>query len=99
MGKKNDEFSFSVKLIPKLVRLGQVGFMLANAVVFYSGFSFKISNAAITNYGLEFDSIAAVLDNGIRVFYFCPRLLPPHFSHPPHFTRVVVHPQHRSTRT
>ena len=65
VGKKNDDFSFSAKLMPKLVRPGQVGFMLANAVVLDSGFSFKISNAVITNCGLEFDSIVVVLDSGI----------------------------------
>ena len=51
--------------MPKLVRLGHVGFMLANIVVFDNVFLFKISNAVIMNYGLEFDSIAAVQDNGI----------------------------------
>ena len=51
-GEKNDEFSFSVKLMPKLVRLGHVGFMLANVIVLNKVFSFKISNAAITNCGL-----------------------------------------------
>ena len=38
---------------------------LANVVVFYSVFSFKSSNDAITNCGFEFDTIAAVLDNDI----------------------------------
>ena len=56
MGKKNDEFSFLAKLIPKLVCLGHVGLMVANAVVLDSVFSFKSSNAAITNRGFEFDS-------------------------------------------
>ena len=58
MGKKNEEFSFSIKLMPKLV-------CSANAVVLDNVFSFKSSNAAITNYGFEFDSIAVVLNNGI----------------------------------
>ena len=49
----------------KLVRLGHVGFMLANVVVLDNVFSFKISNAAITNYRFEFDSIVTVLDSGI----------------------------------
>ena len=56
--EKNDEFSFSIKLISKLV-------CLANAVVFYSVFFFKSSNTAITNCGFEFDSITVVLDNDI----------------------------------
>ena len=70
---------FSAKLMPKLVRLGHVGFMLANVVVLNSVFSFESSNAAISNYGFEFDSIVTVLDNDIGAFYFCPYLLPPHF--------------------
>ena len=65
VGKKNDEFRFSAKLMPKLVRLGNVGFMLANAVVLDSVFSFKSSNAAITNCEFEFYSIVVVLDNNI----------------------------------
>ena len=65
VGKKNDELSFSAKLMPKLVYLGHVGFMLANVVVLDSVFSFKISNATITNCGFEFDSIAIVFDSGI----------------------------------
>ena len=48
----NVEFSFSTKLMPKLVGLGHIGFMLANVIVFYSVFSFKISNIVITNYRL-----------------------------------------------
>ena len=55
VGKKNDEFSFSAKLMPKLV-------CLANAVVLDSVFSFKSSNAAITNCGFEFDSKTAAFD-------------------------------------
>ena len=58
VGKKNEEFSFSVKLMPKLV-------CLANAVVLDSVFSFKSLNTAIMNCGFEFDSIASVLDNDI----------------------------------
>ena len=63
MEKKNDEFSFSAKLMPKLARLGHVGLMVANAVILDSVFSFKSSNAAITNCG--FESITVILDNGI----------------------------------
>ena len=44
--EKNGEFSFSTKLMSKLV-------CLANAVVLDSVFSFKSSNAAITNCGLN----------------------------------------------
>ena len=58
VGKKNDKFSFSAKLMLKLV-------CLANTVVLDSVFSFKISNTVIKNYRFEFDSIAAVLDNDI----------------------------------
>ena len=65
VGKKNDEFSFSTKLMPKLVCLGHVGLMVANVVVLDSVFSFKSSNAVITNCEFKFDSIAAVLDNDI----------------------------------
>ena len=65
VGEKNDEFSFLIKLMFKLVRLGHVGFMLANVVVFDNVFSFKSSNVVIMNYGFEFDSIVAILDNGI----------------------------------
>ena len=65
MRKKNDEFSFSAKLIFKLMRLGHIGFMVANIVVLDSFFSFKSSNTAITNYEFEFDSIVVVLDNDI----------------------------------
>ena len=61
MGGKNDEFSF----LAKLIRLGHVGFMVANAVLLDNVFSFKSSNAAITNCGFEFDLIATVLDNNI----------------------------------
>ena len=57
-GEKNDEFSFSAKLMSKVVRL-------ENVVVLNIVFSFKSSNATITNCGFEFDSIVAVLDNGI----------------------------------
>ena len=49
--EKSGEFSFSTKLMPKLVRL-------ANVVVLDNVFSFKSSNAAITNYEFEFDSAA-----------------------------------------
>ena len=42
--------------MPKLVRLGYVGLMVANTVVLDSVFSFKSSNTAITNSGFEFDS-------------------------------------------
>ena len=58
MGKKNDEFSFSVKLMSKLV-------CLANVVVLDNVFSFKSSNVTIMNCEFEFDSIAAVQDNDI----------------------------------
>ena len=40
--EKNDEFSFSVKLMPKLMRLGHVGLMVANTVVLESVFSSKV---------------------------------------------------------
>ena len=56
VGEKNEEFSFSIKLMPKLV-------CLANVVVPNSVFSFKSSNTAITNYEFEFDSIAAAFDS------------------------------------
>ena len=56
--KKNNEFSFSIELMLKLV-------CLANSVVFYSVFSFKSLNTIITNCGFEFNSITAVLNNGI----------------------------------
>ena len=49
-----------LELMPKLVRLGHVGFIVANVVVLDSVFSVKSSNAAITNYGFEFDSIVPV---------------------------------------
>ena len=65
VGEKNDEFSFSVKLMPKLMRLGHVGLMVANIVVLDSVFSFKSSNAIITNCEFEFESITAVLDSDI----------------------------------
>ena len=59
VGKKNEEFSFSAKLMPKLV-------CLANAVVleifFFFIQKFKCRNHV---YGFEFDSIAVVLDNDI----------------------------------
>ena len=56
VGKKNDEFSFSAKLVclelkpklvylelmPKLVRLGHVGFIVANVVVLDSVFPSKV---------------------------------------------------------
>ena len=64
VGKKNEEFSFSAKLMLKLV-------CLTNAVVLDSVFSSKSSNAAITNYGFEFDQRQRHLifkflqDNGI----------------------------------
>ena len=58
VGKKNYEFSFSVKLMPKLV-------CLANTIVLDSVFSFKSSNVVIMNCGFEFDSISTVLDNDI----------------------------------
>ena len=51
--------------MPQVVRLGHVGFMVANANVLDSVFSFKSSNAAITKCGFEFYSIVAVLDNDI----------------------------------
>ena len=51
--------------MPKVVSLGHVGFMVANGNVLDSVFSFKSLNAAITNCGFEFDSIAVVLDSGI----------------------------------
>ena len=50
---KNDEFSFSSKLMSKLV-------CLANVVILNSIFSFKNSNTVIKNYGFEFDSIVTV---------------------------------------
>ena len=53
VGKKNDELSFSVKLMSKLV-------WLANVVVLDNVFSVKSSNSVITNCEFEFDSIAAV---------------------------------------
>ena len=56
--KKNDEFSFSDKLIHKLV-------CLANVIILDSVFSFKCSNTVITNCEFEFDSIVAILDSGI----------------------------------
>ena len=59
--KKNDDFSFSVKLIC----LDHVEFMVANVVVIDNVFSFKNSNTVITNYGFEFDSIIVVLYNDI----------------------------------
>ena len=58
MGKKNNKFSFSVKLMSKLV-------YLINIVVLDNIFSFKSSNTIITNYGFKFDSIVVVLDNSI----------------------------------
>ena len=58
MEKKNDEFSFSVKLMSKLV-------CLVNVVVLNNIFSFKSSNAVVTDYEFKFDSIVAVLDNDI----------------------------------
>ena len=58
VGKKNDKFSFSFKLILKLV-------YLVNAVAVDIVFSFKSLNIAITNRGFEFDSIVVVLNNGI----------------------------------
>ena len=45
VGKKNDELSFLVKIMPKLVRLGHVGFMVANAVILDNVFSFKSTSA------------------------------------------------------
>ena len=51
-GKKNDNFSFLVKLMSKLVYLENV--------VFDNVFFFKSLNVGITNYGFEFDSIAVV---------------------------------------
>ena len=48
-GEKNYEFSFSVKLVSKLV-------CLANTVVLDSVFSFKSSNVTITNCEFEFNS-------------------------------------------
>ena len=57
-GEKNEEFSFLIKLIYKLV-------CLTNVVILDNVFSFKISNAAITNYGFEFDLIVVVLYSGI----------------------------------
>ena len=65
MGKKNNKFSFSIKLMSKLVRLGHARFMVANVVVLDIVFSFKSPNAAITNYRFEFDSIVVVLDSDI----------------------------------
>ena len=47
-GEKNYEFSFSAKLMLKLM-------CLANVVVLNNVFSFKNSNVAITNCGFEFD--------------------------------------------
>ena len=52
-GEKNENFSFSTKL------------MCLENVVLDSVFSFKSSNAAITKCGFEFDSIVAVLDSDI----------------------------------
>ena len=65
VGKKKEKFYFSAKLMPKLV-------FLANAVVIDSVFFFKSSNVAITNCGFEFNSIAAVKDSDICVFYLSP---------------------------
>ena len=58
MGKKNKDFSFSVKLIFKLV-------CLINTVILDNVFFFKSLNVVITNCGFDFDSITAVLDNDI----------------------------------
>ena len=52
------EFSFSIKLMSKLV-------CLTNVVVLNSVFSFKSSNAIITKCGFEFDSITSILYNDI----------------------------------
>ena len=56
--KKNDEFNFSVKLISELM-------CLVNVIVLDNLFSLKSLNVVITNYGFEFNSIIAVLDNSI----------------------------------
>ena len=58
VGKKNKEFSFSSKLMVKLV-------CLVNVVVLDNVFSLKSSNDVIMNYGFEFDSIIVFLDNDI----------------------------------
>ena len=58
IGKKNNEFSFLVKLMSKLV-------CLTNTVILDNVFFFKSSNTLITNYRFEFNSITVVLDSVI----------------------------------
>ena len=80
MGKKNDEFSFLVKLMSKLI-------CLINVVVIDNIFSFKSSNTIIMNYGFEFDSIAAIQDIGISIASSSPFLPSPFTS--PHILELL----------
>ena len=67
----------------KLVCLGYVGFMLTNVDVLDNIFSFKSSNAPITNYEFEFNSIIVVLQWHLSLLFFAPIFFLPISSPPP----------------